>query len=143
VMTYKYVTLIEVPWMVCRHNLLFSSLFVSWLYLCICLTIILHGWFLLVFELVPVFKVVCSSLPFVFYLTKQSNKKSSWLNLLAFSQQEQYSQYIISGYSARAFNFFLAKTQKALCFDALIEKREFLHMYKLKRANTASYNSTH
>jgi hypothetical protein len=38
--------------------------------------------------------------------------------------------------------FFFAKTQKALRFDALIEKREFLHIYKLRRANTAPYNST-
>jgi hypothetical protein len=40
----------------------------------------------------------------------------------------------------QGFNF--AKTQKALRFDALIE-REFLQIYKLRRANTAPNNSTH
>jgi hypothetical protein len=38
---------------------------------------------------------------------------------------------------------FFMKTQKALRFDALIEKREFLHIYKLRRANTTPNNSTH
>jgi hypothetical protein len=36
-----------------------------------------------------------------------------------------------------------AETQKALCFDALIEKRVLYYQQARGRANTPPYNSTH